>query len=188
MNIDTFLARLSADQLDEVIAKAKALKQFAGTASQLTKAEPDSDTEFMFDAIVRHCRRYNLDSRTTIALRKATRINTFAAKVPDVMLFLRKGSKKRQGQLLLLNLAFHAMIERLPADIAPGAMFLINNTHRVPSILESLLPGYASNDLLKPIVELVMRRGMARPKAKAVDRPNTPAKIRHQQPKSSSRR
>jgi hypothetical protein len=155
-DIIPLLAGLSAQELDNLAARIKALRAITGSASQDGSnesglAEPDVD-------FVVHCAHQaavsaGAELSTYFQLRQvAKRSADFRTKAANLILWL-KPAGNRSRQRALLCLAYQLLYRDMTENGYPvTARTLLNHTHRLPSLVEKDFPGYYRAGLLDRIV------------------------------------
>jgi len=150
-NVVNHLIGLSATELDEVIKRAKALKQFAPATPQLaalsngsTKRGTD-EYDWILGECANVCRAQGLSMLDVEAL-KASRLYKSGFRVPIVAVHahIESFTKDRMRQRVVYRLAYKHMAERYRW----GPPRMVASTALIPRMLDEMLPGYYQAGLM----------------------------------------
>lgn len=154
------LPSLSTEDLDKVIAAAKAAKQFSVPLGDHPNQVGSTDVvERMLAVICDFCRESGVDARDPAMLKRSTHYSTFRQRAPNVVAFLRDkcGAHTPEEQRAVLWAVF---VEKSRNEGVCNATILMSSIHRVPSVLNDMLPGYAAQGNMALAIKLMTTQGM----------------------------
>lgn len=142
------LTYLTVEELDVVISKAKALRQFAKTGeSGLLSAPVESadpvpvrahSTDYVLAILCQVCKDMGRDTRGVAQAKRSSMYASFQKAVPDVIKFIQQHVRNRAVETALLKLAYRHMAE----EGGWGLVQLMARTHSIPSAIDAIFPGY----------------------------------------------
>lgn len=157
VKIVKLLPRLSTPDLDELMKRINALRQFG--SSSAGDADYTADESFVLDAITRTLRSDGTSFPSLLMLQKAVTEklddnSSFRDKIPGLMAFLRVARDDRGGQqgLLLLGLQL-LLLDLRRAGIAVTYRILMAHIHRIGPVLDAHFPNYFAAGLLGSVIE-----------------------------------
>lgn len=155
-NVLQQLVGLSTGELDEVIARAKALKQFAGATPQISAVVPASnrrgvDTyDWILAVCASVCRAQGLSALDVEAL-KASRLYKSGFRTPIVAVHnhIESFARGRLWQRTVYRLVYTHMAQHYRW----GPPRMVASTAQIPRLLDEMLPGYYQAGLMGVAVQ-----------------------------------
>jgi hypothetical protein len=146
--INAKLPELDRGELEALRTRIGALLHLRGDAPDLPAigGKPDQgDNTFVLVCLSEALARIGIEHTNPAVLARVQSIGAFRKKVPDLMLFLRKNLPDRRAQRATLMLGFELLYKNMCSmGVAISGRTLMNNIHRIPSIIDREFPGYAS--------------------------------------------
>lgn len=156
--ITPLLSKLSAEELDRLGMRVKAMRSLIGsniTNTPATVVEDNTDLALLLKCASETAMSLGADNSAYFQLRKAAHQSlVFQEKMPEVMSWIRKGCQTRTQQHALLCLAMRLLYKDMTEGGYPvSARTILAHVHRIPSVVNKHFPGYFRAGLLHWIVE-----------------------------------
>ncbi len=169
-NIIALLPSLSADELDKLHRRIKALKGSAEPSSK--KINGAADVDMVQDTICAVLNTHGIMWR-----RQFTRTEGQLDKIQLVIKFLESVAKDRVEQETLLTIAIDLLWQSMAQQHIPTTgNTLLRNLHLIPAIINQKFPGYAKAGALRAIVKRLGEWQVFRTVGKSIIENGKPAK------------
>ena len=107
------------------------------------------DAKRMLELICKFLAKEGIEFTEAYQYAKIEGIKAFRDKVPSIMRYVNKASKKRTEQEDLISLGIKLLYEDLvDMKVAVSARTIIHQIHRLPAVINRAFPGYAQAELL----------------------------------------
>ena len=155
------LNSLSGEELDQVASKIALLKANPFGASRpatATNAATNGHDELLLLAICEFFEAQGLEKCYPAMLRRASGYTAFKQKVEPIVAFLAKGAGRdsltRTELMALFRLGISLLHQNMQSmQIAVSTRTMMNQIHRMPSVIELSFPGYARQGLLRLVIK-----------------------------------
>lgn len=152
------LPRLTPDERQRVAERLKAMRGLGAAATE-PAAQPEVD-DVVF-AVADVVLRKSGERVAAHALRRAGGA-ALAAKAADLSAYLRASASDRVGRRALLGLGVGLLYDAIVAQGFPASSrALLQQLHRVPSVVDAAFPGYAASGALGKMVVACGKRAPA---------------------------